>query len=146
MPVPVRIVISAIGVSAPVIPLGLNSDSTLEVPKDFSKTGWFTDGPEPGERGGAVIVGHVDSKTGPAVFYRLSELQPGDIIKVILKDGSTVRFVARSMLAVPKDNFPTKRVYTDRGAPALRLITCGGEFDESTGHYLDNYIVFARIA
>jgi sortase (surface protein transpeptidase) len=146
MPDPARIVISAIGVSAPVISLGLNPDRTLEVPEDYSKTGWFSGGPEPGERGAAVIVGHVDSKTGPAVFYRLRALEPGDVIKIVLEDESTLRFVADSMMAVPKDDFPTKLVYARTQTPTLRLITCDGEFDESTGHYTDNYIVFARIA
>ena len=146
MPKPKRIVIPAIGVSASVVSLGLNPDRTIEVPKDFSKTGWFRDGPEPGERGAAVILGHVDSKDGPAVFYRLRALAPGDSIKIVLEDGSKLRFVARSMLEVPKDDFPTKLVYAKTRAPTLRLITCGGEFDESSGHYLDNYIVFARIA
>jgi len=145
MPNPRRIVIPAIGVDAPVISLGLNSDRTLEVPEDFSDTGWFRDGPEPGERGGAVIVGHVDSKSGPAVFYRLRALERGDLIKVVLEDRSTVRFAVHSTMAVPKNDFPTDLVYTESGRPALRLITCDGEFDESTGHYLDNYIVFARI-
>ena len=146
MPNPVRIIIPGIGVSAPVISLGLNPDRTLEVPEDYGKTGWFRDGPEPGERGAAVIVGHVDSKTGPAVFYRLRALLPGDVIKVVLENGMTVRFVAHSMRTVPKDDFPTKLVYAKTREPTLRLITCDGVFDESTGHYRDNYIVFARLA
>jgi sortase (surface protein transpeptidase) len=146
LPDPERIVIPAIGVSAPVISLGLNPDRTLEVPEDYGDTGWFRGGPEPGERGAAVIVGHVDSKDGPAVFYRLRAVEPGDLIKIVLEDGSTLRFVAHSMMAVPKDDFPTQLVYAKTRTPTLRLITCGGEFDESTGHYLDNYIVFARIS
>jgi LPXTG-site transpeptidase (sortase) family protein len=144
-PNPVRIVIPAISVSAPVIPLGLNPDRTLEVPKNFAETGWFTGGPEPGERGGAVIAGHVDSKTGPAVFYRLRQLVRGDVIKILLKDGSTVHFVVSSSMAVPKNRFPTKLVYSKAHDPALRLVTCGGAFDRATGHYLDNYIVFATL-
>ena len=146
MPDPVRIVIPGIGVSARVIPLGLNRDRTLEVPKDYNKTGWFRGGPEPGESGAAVIVGHVDSETGPAVFYRLRALKRGDEIKVVLQNGSTVRFVADWMKAVPKDDFPTKLVYARTQQPTLRLITCDGDFDESRGVYRDNYIVFARIA
>jgi LPXTG-site transpeptidase (sortase) family protein len=144
-PNPVRIVIPAISVSAPVIPLGLNPDRTLEVPKNFAETGWFTGGPEPGERGGAVIAGHVDSKTGPAVFYRLRQLVRGDVINILLEDRSTVRFVVSSSMAVPKNRFPTKLVYSKAHDPALRLITCGGTFDRATGHYLDNYIVFATL-
>ena len=145
-PRPVKILIPAIGVSAPVIPLGLNPDRTLEVPKDYGDTGWFTRGPEPGEPGAAVITGHVDSKRGPAVFYRLRQLRRGDLITIVLKDRTTVRYVVRSSKAVPKNRFPTKLVYRKTPYPALRLITCDGAFDTSTGHYRDNYIVFATLA
>ena len=146
MPRPKWIEIPAIGVSARVIPLGLNPDRTLEVPRDFDATGWFTGAAEPGEPGAAVIVGHVDSKSGPAVFYRLRALQSGDMIEITLKGGSTVRYVVTSNLAAPKNQFPTARVYTPTRRPTLRLITCDGEFDSATRHYLDNYIVFAKIA
>jgi LPXTG-site transpeptidase (sortase) family protein len=146
MPVPSRIDIPAIAASAPVIPLGLNADRTLEVPSNFGETGWFTGGPEPGEPGAAVIVGHVDSQSGPAVFYRLRALRAGDVIKIRLKDNSTVRYIVYSTLAAPKNRFPAKLVYSQTKKPTLRLITCDGQFDSSTGHYLDNYIVFARIA
>ncbi len=146
MPPPTHIEIPAIGVSAPVIPLGLNPDGTLEVPKDFDDTGWFTDAAEPGERGAAVVAGHVDSKSGPAVFFHLRALRRGDSIEITLKDRSNVRYVVTSSAQVPKNHFPTERVYAQTWRPTLRLITCGGEFDSSTGHYVDNYIVFARIA
>jgi sortase (surface protein transpeptidase) len=146
MPAPVSIDIPAIGVSAPVIPLGLNADRTLQVPEDFGDAGWFTRGPEPGEPGAAVVVGHVDSQSGPAVFYRLRALRPGDVIKIQLRDRSTVRYVVTSRLAAPKNRFPTKLVYAQTKRPTLRLVTCDGQFDSSTGHYVDNYIVFATIA
>jgi LPXTG-site transpeptidase (sortase) family protein len=146
MPRPVRIMIPAISVSAPVIPLHLNRNRTLEVPKSFSQTGWFVGGPEPGERGAAVIVGHVDSKRGPGVFYRLRALRRGDMIKVAVKKGPAVRFVVRSTRKVPKNRFPTQLVYGKTKSPALRLITCDGRFDRSTGHYVDNYVVFATLA
>jgi sortase (surface protein transpeptidase) len=146
MPRPVRIVIPAIGVSAPVIPLHLNRNRTLQVPKSFSQTGWFVGGPEPGENGAAVIVGHVDSKSGPGVFYRLRALRRGDLIKVVLKNRSTIRFVVRSTRKVPKKRFPTKLVYGRTNAPSLRLITCDGRFDRSTGHYVDNHVIFAAAA
>ena len=146
MPRPTHIEVPAIGVSARVVPLGLNPDGTIEVPQDFDDTGWFENAAEPGERGAAVILGHVDSKSGPAVFYHLRALRRGDSIEITLKDRSRVRYVVTSSLEVPKAEFPTKRVYTPTRRPTLRLVTCGGEFDTSTGHYLDNYIVFARIA
>ncbi len=144
MPDPIRIVIPAMGVSARIVPLGLNADRTLQVPDSFSEAGWFRGGPEPGERGPAVIVGHVDSMDGPGVFYRLRALRSGDVVKVTLENGWTVRYVVRSHLATPKNDFPTKLVYGHTEKPTLRLITCDGQFDTSTGHFVDNYIVFAR--
>jgi sortase (surface protein transpeptidase) len=128
-----------------VIRLGLNPDRTIEVPKNFAHTGWFRPGPEPGEQGAAVILGHFDSRSGPAVFFRLRELRAGDVIRVHPQDGSTVRFVARSMLRVAKNRFPTKRVYARTSQPTLRLVTCAGRLNASTGHHDDNYIVFASI-
>jgi LPXTG-site transpeptidase (sortase) family protein len=145
MPRPVWIDIPAIDVSAPVIPLGLNPDGTLEVPVDFGDTGWFTMGPEPGEPGAAVIAGHLDSRSGPGVFYRLRELRVGGMIRIRLQDRSTVRYVVDSMIRVPKNRFPTNRVYARTKQPTLRLITCAGELNRSTGHHPDNYIVFASI-
>jgi sortase (surface protein transpeptidase) len=145
MPDPVRLLVPAIGLSSRVIPLGLNPDGTLEVPSSFSDTGWFTKGSEPGERGSAVIAGHFDAKSGPGVFYRLRALQRGDIITVAVKGGSQVRFAVTSTLAVPKTRFPTGLVYGRTSQPTLRLITCDGGFDKSTGHYVDNYIVFATM-
>ena len=144
MPDPVRILIPEIGISAPIIPVGLNPDRTLQVPKSFSVAGWFTRGPEPGELGPAVIVGHVDSIDGPGVFYHLRALRSGDLIKIGLRNGWTVRYLVGSHLAAPKNDFPTKLVYSHTEKPTLRLITCDGQFDTATGHYVDNYIVFAR--
>jgi sortase (surface protein transpeptidase) len=143
---PRRIEIPAIGVSAPVIELGLNPDRTLEVPTDYGDTGWWEDGPEPGERGPAVIAGHVDSRTGPAAFYRLGELRPGDEILIHRADRTQARFVVRRLERHPKDSFPTRRVYGRTPQPTLRLVTCSGDFDTSTGHYVDNTIVFADAA
>jgi LPXTG-site transpeptidase (sortase) family protein len=143
LPRPLRIDIAAIGVSAPVIPLGLDRNKTLQVPSDYSQTGWFVGGPEPGEIGAAVIVGHVDSKSGPGVFYQLRALRRGDIVRVTLKGGTAIRFAVTSTRAVPKNHFPTRLVYAETKYPALRLITCGGAFDRASGHYVDNHIVFA---
>ena len=142
--IPVRVEIPSIGVRAPVIKLGLNPDRSLEVPTDFGDTGWWSGGARPGERGPAVIVGHVDSKTGPAIFYRLRELRRGDKIVVVGGDGSRVRFTVEGSEKYPKDDFPTARVYGRTDGPTLRLITCGGDFDSSTGHYVDNTVVYAH--
>jgi sortase (surface protein transpeptidase) len=143
MPPPARLQIPAIGVSAPVIKLGRNVDGTAEVPRSFSDTGWFEPGPEPGELGAAVMLGHVDSVSGPGAFYRLRALRRGDRINVVLRTGKRLRFVVTGSMEAPKNNFPTKLVYKKTPRPTLRLITCGGAFDRSTRHYLDNYIVFA---
>jgi sortase (surface protein transpeptidase) len=144
--VPVRIEIPRIGVRAPVIRLGLNRDKSLEVPKDFGDAGWWSGGPRPGERGPAVIAGHVDSYTGPAVFYRLTDLRPNDVIVVVGRDGTRKRFSVVGSERYAKAQFPTDRVYGATDRPTLRLITCGGDFDSSTGHYLDNTVVYARAA
>ena len=142
--IPVRVEIPSIGVRAPIIRLGLNPDRTLEVPTDYGDTGWWSGGARPGENGPAVIVGHVDSKTGPAVFYRLSELRPGAKVVVVRTDGSRAHFTVQGSERYPKDEFPTARVYGHTDGPTLRLITCGGAFDSSSGHYKDNTIVYAR--
>jgi sortase (surface protein transpeptidase) len=143
-PRPTSIAIPAIGVNAPLISLGLNPDGSLEVPTDFGEAGWYEQGPEPGEFGPAVIAGHVDSYTGPAVFYRLPELNVGDQIAVGREDGTTVRFLVNRVTDWPKTSFPTHQVYGDTSGSVLRLVTCSGSFDESTGHYVDNTIVYAR--
>jgi hypothetical protein len=140
---PRRVVIPAIGLSAPVGRVGLNRDHTMQVPTDFSHTGWYTGSPRPGERGPAVIVGHVDSRSGPAVFFRLGQLHRGDHIQVVREGGSTVRFTVEGLERAPKDAFPTRRVYGPTRRPTLRLVTCGGSFDQATGHYRDNTIVYA---
>ena len=145
LPIPVRVVIPAIGVSAPIIPLGLNRDGTLEVPRSFSVAGWFRAGAEPGEAGAAVIVGHIASSRGPGVFYRLSSLRRGALVTVVLANGSKVRFVVTGQKQVAKAHFPAKLVYRRTPDPTLRLITCGGRFNAATGHHVDNTIVFASV-
>ena len=143
--VPVRIEIDAIGVRAPVIRLGLNPDGTLEVPTRFGDTGWWTGGARPGERGPAVIAGHVDSRSGPAVFFRLDRLRARDAIVVVLRDGSRVRFLVQRTARYRKAAFPTAAVYGPTRLPTLRLITCSGAFDAASGHYVDNTVVYARV-
>jgi LPXTG-site transpeptidase (sortase) family protein len=139
---PARIVIPAANVDAPVVDLNKNPDGTLQVP-DWQDTGWWERGPEPGERGPAVIVGHVDSTAGPAVFADLDQLEPGDRIDIELDDHRTTSYTVARSEQFPKDAFPTRDVYELTPGPELRLITCDGEFDDSTGHYVDNLVVFA---
>ena len=143
VPLPVSVRIPAIGVDSRLIPLGLNPDNTLQVPQDFGVAGWYTGRPVPGEIGPSVVVGHVDSKSGPAVFYRLEDLQPGAIIEVACSDGTVAKFSVVAKEQHDKDAFPTARVYDPTDSPELRLITCGGNFDRSIGHYNDNVVVFA---
>jgi hypothetical protein len=142
-PLPVRLQVPAIGVDAPLVRLGLDARGALEVPKRWEQAGWFGRTARPGERGAAVIAGHVDSTAGPAVFYRLGALRPDDAIRVRRRDGSSIAFRVRRVERWPKDRFPTARVYQPTRRPTLRLITCGGTFNPQSGHYLDNTIVFA---
>jgi sortase (surface protein transpeptidase) len=142
----VRLVIPAIGVATPLVSLGLEPDGAMQVPGDFGRAGWFAGGPAPGEVGPAVIAGHVDSRTGPAVFYRLRELRPGDPVLVERADGARLRFVVEAARSFPKAGFPTAAVFGPVSSAALRLITCTGDFDRARGSYRDNLVVFARLA
>jgi hypothetical protein len=145
-PAPVRLEIPRIGVASSLIPLGRAADGTVEVPKPWKVAGWYARGPRPGDPGSAVILGHVDSTDGPAVFFRLRELRRGDRIQVRRADGSRVRFVVQRTAQYDKQRFPTDEVYYPTLAPALRLVTCGGRFDHASGHHVANVIVFATIA
>jgi sortase (surface protein transpeptidase) len=145
-PRPVRLVIPAIGVSAPVIGLGRKRDGTAQTPRSARETGWFVPGPEPGEKGAAVVIGHVDSRRGPGVFYHLRALTRGDRITVVLRGKRRLRFVVTGAREAPKSRFPTNLVFARTDRPTLRLVTCGGRFDRSKRHYVDNYIVFAHLA
>ena len=144
---PVALRIPSIGVSTKgIVDLNLDSKGKLEAPKDFDKAGWYAGGPTPGELGPSVIGAHVDSKAGPAVFYRLGSLKKGAEVSVTRKDGSAARFVVDQVARYSKDDFPTATVYGDtRGRAELRLITCGGAFDQATGHYVDNIVAFAHL-
>jgi sortase (surface protein transpeptidase) len=143
---PVRLEIPAVGVSSPLVRLGLGPDGGMQVPGDFQRAGWFTDAAEPGQLGPAVIAGHVDSRTGPAVFYRLHELRPGDVVLVVRADRRVVRFVVESLASYPKQALPGARLYGPTTAPALRLVTCDGAFDRERRSYRDNLVVEAAIA
>jgi len=140
---PVRVRIPAIGVDAPVGPLYVEENGVLPPPEGNHVTGWWKQGPEPGENGPAVIAGHVDSYQGPAVFFRLHELRTGEEIFVDRADGSTAVFAAARVERHDKNAFPTTAVYGDTPDPQLRLITCGGDFDDAQRRYLDNIIVYA---
>jgi Sortase domain len=143
---PASIEIPAIGVSAKIIDRGLNRDGSIAVPplKTPFVTSWYDRGPSPGESGASVILGHVDAAgIGPAVFYKLGDLRPGNRIYVRLRNGHTAIFETYSVALYLKTRFPTARVYGYTSWPTLRLVTCGGEFDPKTGHYLGNTVAFA---
>ena len=142
---PVRVEIPAIRVASRLIRLGLDRDGSLEVPRDFQVAGWFVGGPQPGQLGPAVLAGHVDSRSGPAVFYRLRELRQGDLVTVIRADGLPVRFQVESVASYPKQALPSRLVYGPATTPSLRLITCTGTFDRSRRSYRDNLVVSARV-
>jgi hypothetical protein len=145
---PVSVQIPSIGVDAPVAPVGRDQRGAIDVPAPTRSAGatayWYRDLASPGEVGPAVIVGHVDSaRDGPAVFFRLGELRPGDQVLVRRADGARVVFVVQEVGRYPKDAFPDRSVYGPTDRPALRLITCGGSFDPVRGSYRDNVVVFA---
>lgn len=144
--VPQRVRITAIGVDAPIIPEGLDAQGRLEAPplNQPNVTGWYSGGPSPGQPGPAVIEGHVDSRAGPSVFYRLSRLTTGARVEVTRQDGTRVVFQVDTIEQVDKDAFPTQKVYGALDYSALRLITCGGTFDHAKGSYEDNIIVYAH--
>ncbi len=139
---PTRLRIPAIQVDAPLEELHLDASGALGAPHDWAHAGWFADGAVPGEVGPAVIAGHVDSTTGPAVFARLDRLRPRDVIEVE-RGGTLVSFAVVSVDRYPKDAFPTARVYGPTPDSQLRLITCSGDFNSARRSYVDNTVVYA---
>ncbi|SMC68465.1 class F sortase [Lentzea albidocapillata] len=144
---PVEVRIPKIGAKSSLVPLGLNPDETIEVPpvEQPMQAGWYRLARTPGEVGPAVILGHVDGNKQPGIFFRLKELAEGDEVEVSRKDGSTARFRVRATEQIAKSSFPTEAVYGDTGEPELRLITCGGGYDQANRSYRDNIIVYATL-
>jgi len=144
---PAALEIPAIGVNTgELVDLGLTPSGAMEVPDDAATAGWFALSPVPGEAGPTVVAAHVDYKKVPGVFARLHEMKAGDTAVVRRADGTPVRFVAYRVERFAKNAFPTQDVYGNTAGPELRLITCGGSFDQAAGHYRDNVVVFARLA
>lgn len=137
--------VPSIGVRSELLPLGVDATGVLVPPEPYDIAGWFTGGPVPGDIGPAIIAGHVDSRAGPGVFFRLEEMQAGDEIMVTRSDGSKATFTVRRVESYPKLDFPTEQVYGPTPGQELRLITCGGEFDRSRRSYLDNIVVYAGL-
>ena len=142
--IPVRLQIAVIGVDSALMPLGLRTDRSMEVPPSGFPAGWYTGGPTPGELGPAVIAGHVDMN-GPGVFYRLHSLKTGDQVILTRADGSKPVFRITRVAQFPKNRFPTQQVFGNIDHAGLRLITCGGSFNSQSGHYEDNIVAFADL-
>ena len=140
---PVSLTIPAIGVQTDIIHLGLTASGALQVPSSTAVAGWYTGSPRPGAVGSAVIAGHIDSKSGPGVFFQLSSLHPGDRVYVRRADGTLAVFKVTVVRQFAKDSFPTSAVYGAVPDSELRLITCGGTFDPQLGSYLSNTVVYA---
>ncbi|WP_433353795.1 class F sortase [Micromonospora saelicesensis] len=139
---PTRVRVPRIDVDSPLTVLGLDRTGALIPPTDFHTAGWYGGGPAPGDTGPAVLAGHLDSRRGPAVFARLGELRPGDLVEV-LRGGQRLPFRVTGSLRTRKEQFPTAVVYGPTPGAELRLVTCGGDFDRRRGHYVDNVVVFA---
>jgi len=142
---PLTLTIPAIDLKTSLSLLGLNPNGTIQVPTSFAEAGWYSRGPSPGQLGSAVILGHVDSYRGPAVFFKLRDLRPGEHVDVTLADGLTTHFVVREIAMYPKAQFPTVLVYGSHGYSGLQLVTCGGIFNTQTGHYLSNVVVYTSL-
>jgi hypothetical protein len=137
------VALPTIGVRSALVGLDVGSDGALEAPEDPDVAGWFVRGAAPGEPGPTVIAGHVDSRSGPAVFFRLDQLRPGDRVEVTRSDGQVLAYRVATVEQHPKNAFPTARVYGPTPGPELHLITCGGDFDRRIRHYRDNVVVTA---
>lgn len=145
---PVRLLIPEISVDAPFTDLAIGDKGQLQPPPagDTNLVGWYAKGVSPGEKGTSIIAGHVDTKTSPAVFARLDQLDKGDKFQVERADGGKATFVVDSLETFAKDEFPSERVYGDADRPEVRLITCAGDYDRKAKDYTDNLVVFAHLA
>ncbi len=143
VPLPVALTIPAIGVQVKLVHLGVTAAGTLQVPSSTAVAGWYTGGPRPGAIGPAVIAGHIDSHVGPGIFFRLSQLRPGDRVYVRRADGTLALFRITAVRSYAKAHFPTLAVYGPTPDAELRLITCGGVFDPKRGSYLSNTVAYA---
>ena len=138
-----EVALPTVAVRSRLVELDVGAGGALQAPADPAVAGWYVRGAAPGEPGPTVIAGHVDSRSGPAVFHRLDELAPGDRVEVTRSDGRVFAYRVATVEQHPKDAFPTARVYGPTPGPELRLITCGGDFDRRSRHYRDNVVVTA---
>lgn len=145
--IPSRLRIPKLHVNSPIMKLGLNADHTIQVPPlgKPNMTGWWEGGPTPGEKGASVILGHNIGNGHPSVFEKLGTLKPGDTVQVTRSNGSVATFQITKLEQIAKSRFPTEKVYGKLSYPGIRLITCGGQFDASWGHHVDNIIAYGKL-
>lgn len=144
--VPIELTIDKIDLQTTFVePLDLQADQTIEVPDSYEQVGWYKNGATPGEIGPAVILGHVDSIHGPAIFYSLPQLEPGDQIKVKRADGTVAVFAVTELKQYNQNNFPTEEVYGAIDYAGLRLVTCTGIFNHWQQRYSHNLVVYAHL-
>jgi hypothetical protein len=143
---PQRIRIPRLRIDTSVEHVGLTQDGAMDVPKRYDTVGWYKLGTRPGEIGSAVMAGHLDSKTGPAIFWRLRELRPGDDLFVRSDDGQERRFVVQGTETYRFDDAPLERIFAAADGALLNLITCGGTFDRRSENYDQRLVVFAALA
>lgn len=144
--VPMRLIIPKLDIDAEFeAPLSLNADKTVGVPKEYTTVGWYDGSPTPGSLGPSIILGHVDSYEGPAVFYHLGKLEPGDTFTIEREDGTKPTFVVDKLERYPQSDFPTDLVYGPIDHAGIRLITCTGTYNKGTLRYSHNLVVYGRL-
>ncbi len=142
---PVSIRIPSLHVFSRLEDLGVDDDGVMEVPAEPANAGWYELGPSPGALGPAVVAGHVTWNQAPAVFFRLAELRPGDVVQVTRTDDVVADFEVTRVARYPKTAFPTDMVFGAIDHAGLRLITCGGDYEQAAHRYTDNVVAFARL-
>ncbi len=142
---PVSVTIPRLHISSPLLSLGIGSGGAMDVPTDPALAGWYRLGPPPGALGPAVIAGHVTWNLVPAVFFRLSELRPGDVVQVVRADDLVAVFEVTEVRRYKKSQFPTSTVFGGIDYAGLRLVTCGGQYESAAHRYSDNVVAFARL-
>jgi sortase (surface protein transpeptidase) len=143
---PERLRIPSLGIDSVVQWVGLDDQGRMDTPSNYVDTAWYEHGPRPGMQGNAVIAGHLDSATGPAVFYRLGDLRPGDEIIVVASDGEELRFVVEASESYHVSDAPLSRIFGPAGESRLNLITCSGRFDRSVQEYDQRLVVYTKLA
>jgi len=143
---PIRLRIPALSIDTDfVAPLELKADKTVDVPDSYEKVGWYVGGASPGEKGPAVILGHVDSYKGRAVFYSLGQLKEGDEIIINREDGTAATFEVTFLKRYNQDTFPTEEIYGKTEESVIRLVTCSGIYNRSTQKYSQNLVVYGKL-